>query len=113
MAWQKAFEVGLDIYDVSKQFPNEERYGLTSQIRRSSISVASNIAEGYGRQRTAEYLRFLRIARGSLYEVETQLEFARVLEFVREERADRTSGMIAECERVLAGLIRSIESSRQ
>ena len=75
-AWQKAFQFGLGVYDATKSFPADERFGLVSQLRRASVSVASNIAEGYGRGSTSDYLRFLRMARGSLYEIYTQLWFA-------------------------------------
>ena len=70
--WEKAYKFCLDIYTVTKRFPKEEIYGLTSQIRRSAVSIPSNIAEGYGRKTTSEYVRFLYIAYGSVCELETQ-----------------------------------------
>ena len=74
--WQKAMELVTAVYAIPKVFPKEEQYGLTAQIRRSAVSVPSNIAEGYGRNSTLDYTRFLQIARGSLYELQTQLEIA-------------------------------------
>ena len=70
--WQKAYQFCLEIYKVTKTFPNEEKYGLTSQIRRAAISIPSNIAEGYGRKHKPEYNQFLRLAYGSLLELQTQ-----------------------------------------
>lgn len=109
VAWQKAFEVGLAIYEVTKTFPESERFGLVSQLRRASVSVASNIAEGYGRQSTTDYIRFLRIARGGLYEIETQLLFAAEFAWITKDDSDQLIERLAECGRVLAGLIRSLE----
>jgi four helix bundle protein len=71
--WQKSYQLCLEIYRITKGFPKEERYGLTSQIRRAAVSVPSNIAEGYGRKTTLEYIRFLYIAYGSNCELETQI----------------------------------------
>ena len=76
LAWQKAIDLGLACYSVSRSFPREERYGLTKQLRDSAVSVAANIAEGNGRLTTGEYLNHLSVARGSLREVDTHLEFA-------------------------------------
>jgi len=70
--WQKAMELVTAVYTITKDFPKEELYGLTAQIRRSAVSVPSNIAEGYGRKSTLEYIRLLQIACGSLYELQTQ-----------------------------------------
>lgn len=109
IAWQRAFDIGLELYDATSPFPKSEQYGLTSQIRRAAIAIASNIAEGYGRGRTADYLRFLRIARGSIYEVDTQLLFAHKLDLIDRERHVRLLELLNEAARVLAGLIRSIE----
>jgi four helix bundle protein len=110
VAWQKAFAVGLRVYELTKSFPDAERFGLTSQIRRCAVSIASNIAEGYGRQSTQDYVRFLRVSRGSLYELETQLLFAAEFKYLSPEPVRETQDMLAECGRVLAGLIRSLES---
>lgn len=82
IVWQKAMDLVEMIYTVTKQFPADERYALTSQLKRASGSVPSNIAEGYGRNSTADYIRFLQIVLGSLYEVQTQLELGCRLGFV-------------------------------
>lgn len=105
VAWQKAIEVGLAIYGATKSFPADERFGLTSQLRRGAVAVASNIAEGYGRASRTDYLRFLKIARGALYEVETQLLFAKELGYLRQDRLRQIEPTVDECGRVLGGLI--------
>jgi four helix bundle protein len=74
--WHKAMDLAAAVYEASKCFPREELYGLTSQLRRSAISISSNIAEGSGRNSSGEFKQFLGIARGSNYEVQTQLELA-------------------------------------
>ena len=79
--WKESMRLARGIYRVSAAFPESERFGLTAQIRRAAVSVASNIAEGAGRGSRLEYIRFLRIARGSLMEVDTQLWIARDLGF--------------------------------
>ena len=108
-AWRLAVRLKKIVYRVSAGFPADERYGLTSQVRRAAVSIASNIAEGWGRGTTPDYIRFLRMARGSMYEVETQLIIARELGFVDDEKYEYTEGAIDEAGRVLGGLIRSIE----
>lgn len=110
VAWQRAFTLGLSVYRASKAFPDREKYGITSQLCRSAVSVASNIAEGYGRGSSQDYVRFLRVARGSLYEMDTQLLFARELQYLTAELHDVLQAELDECGRVLAGLIRSLET---
>lgn len=110
-AWQRAFALGCEVYRVTAEFPADERFGLTAQSRRAAISIASNIAEGYGRASRPEYLRFLRIARGSLYEVETQMLFAVEFRFVTAERFASIAEKINETARVLSGLIHSLEGN--
>jgi len=77
IVWQKAIDLVTLIYKLVDCFPNEEKYSLTSQIKRSAISVPSNITEGYGRNYSKDYSRFLQIARGSLYELQSQIEIAK------------------------------------
>ena len=84
--WEKAYKLCLDIYRVTKRFPKEEIYGLTSQIRRSAVSIPSNIAEGYGRKTTSEYVRFLYIAYGSVCELETQTMISGDLDYMKKEK---------------------------
>ncbi len=82
--WQKRIGLAIEIYKLTKKFPSEEKYGLTSQLRRSAISVPSNIAEGWGRGSTKEYIHFLLTARASLMELETQLIIASKLKYIEE-----------------------------
>jgi len=82
IVWQKSMLLVSEIYEQTATYPKEELYGLTSQIRRSAVSVPSNIAEGYGRRSTREYARFLQISIGSLYELDTQLEISRNLGYL-------------------------------
>jgi four helix bundle protein len=96
------------VYVVSRAMPADERFGLTMQMRRAAVSVPSNIAEGYAHQSTRDYVKFLRIARGSLAELHTQLEIATSLEMLRNESA--MIAQIEETDRVLQGLIRSLEA---
>jgi four helix bundle protein len=110
VAWQLAFKLGLLIYRICEDLPRHEQFGLASQLRRGAVSVASNIAEGYGRSGRIDYLRFLKIARGSLYEVETQLLFAEKLKYGDSNRITIAKSALGDCERVLAGLIRSLET---
>lgn len=110
IAWQKAFALGCRVQTISHAFPRHEIFGLTSQVRRAGTSVALNIAEGYGRGSTGDYLRFLRTSRGSLYELSTAMAFARSFGYLAEDDHRTVDAMILEAERVLAGLIRSLES---
>ena len=107
IAWRKAKELAVIVYRITSGFPTDERYGLTSQIRRASVSVSANIAEGYARGTTSEFLRFLRIARGSIAEVDTLVEIATELRLIAPD--DGVIDQIAEADRVLQGLIASLE----
>jgi len=112
LVWQKSIDLAEMIYLDSKSFPAEERFGLTSQIRRAAVSVPANIAEGAARTGTGEYLQFLSVASGSLAEVETFLILAERLKLLS---ADRTQTLLTHCEeisRMLAGLKRSLRSRR-
>jgi four helix bundle protein len=102
--WKDSMRLAREIYRVSAAFPENERYGLTTQIRRSAISVASNIAEGAGRGGRVEYARHLRIARGSLMELDTQLWIARDLELVRD--IDTIQDMVQRLAAMLNALIK-------
>src|SRR5258708_29111896 len=103
--WIKSRILVKEIYATTMSFPKEELYGLTSQIRRSAVSVPSNIAEGYGRQYKKETIHFLHIARGSIYELETQLYVAFDLKFIPEQRFNELIVLIEECRKLLIGLI--------
>ena len=108
ITWQKAFRLSVDLYAITGDFPDSEKYGLCSQIRRCGVSVPSNIAEGYGRGTTPEYIRFLRVARGSLCELETQIFIAEELNFIPASQFEVIHDQIEECHRLLAGLLRSL-----
>ena len=108
IVWQKSMDVVTLIYKVVKQFPEDEKFGLTSQIKRSSVSVPSNIAEGYGRNYTKDYIRFLNIARGSLYEMQTQLQVAVNLGFIIEAELNKTKPLSKEVEKMLNSLINKL-----
>lgn len=101
-----------EVYKVSKQFPIEENFGLTSQIRRSSISIPSNIAEGFGRQSLGDYIRFLNIAIASLFELQTQLEISLNLTYISKERFDELFELSREIERMLSSLTRKLKEKR-
>ncbi|MBZ5663062.1 MAG: four helix bundle protein [Acidobacteriia bacterium] len=110
IAWQKAMKFVTDIYAVTQQFPIEERYGITNQLRRAAVSVLSNIAEGQARFSQREFHHFLSQARGSLVEIETQLLIARDLKYLQPAKADILLAAADELGRVLNGLIASIKS---
>ncbi len=82
LIWQKGVDIVIAVYKLVKSFPQDELYALTTQIKRASISIPSNIAEGYGRNKEKSFVHFLNISRGSLYELETQLLIAKELEFI-------------------------------
>ncbi len=106
----QSYQLCLEIYKITKRFPGEERYGLTSQIRRSAVSVPSNIAEGYGRKTTLDYIKFLYIAYGSNCELETQLLLAGDLSYIRAEKLKKIKDDIGEVERMLKALIKSLKN---
>ena len=108
-AWKLSVGLCTTIYDVTNGFPDSERYGLVNQLRRAVVSIPSNIAEGWGRGTSVEYARFLRVARGSLYEVETQLVIANELGYLGRETFADVLEAANQCGRVLAGLVKSIE----
>lgn len=99
-----------EIYKISKKFPNDEIYGLISQIRRCAVSIPSNMAEGYGRSSTNDYIHFLRIATGSLYELQTQMEISLNLNYIDRSEFDELYKLSQEIERMLSSLIRRLSS---
>ena len=108
-AWQKARLLVKEVYLLTAAFPVGERFGLVSQMNRAAVSIPSNIAEGYGRATTQDYLHFLRIARGSAYELETQLVLAQDLGLCTEERGLQVQVVLQEEIRILQGLIAALE----
>ena len=109
IVWQKAMSLVLNLYTETKSWPKEEVYGLTSQIRRSAVSIPSNIAEGYGRNSTGDYISFLQIASGSLYEFQTQLEISFQLAYLKEEKYVEINSLSIEIEKMLSSLISKIK----
>jgi len=110
VAWQKAMKFVTQIYEVTRGFPPEERYGLTNQLRRASVSVPSNIAEGQARFSQKEFHHFLSQARGSLVEIETQLLIAKDLKYLQPVKADGLLAAADELGKILNGLIASIKN---
>ena len=110
-AWQKAMELVTAIYGYTQKFPKEETYGLTSQMRRAAVSIPSNIAEGQGRRLEGDFRHFLRNARGSLLELETQILIAENLRFLAQRDAEMLLTRSAEVGRILNGLIAAICSN--
>ena len=108
--WQLGIQIAEDVYALSQDFPADERFGLTSQIRRAAISIPANIAEGNSRATTKDYLRFLSIAVGSLAELETFLDLAERLGYRKPEHLKTLVEHVNEERRMLRGLQRSLRS---
>jgi four helix bundle protein len=108
-AWQKAFDLCADVYHATKRFPRSEVYGLAGQMQRAAVSIPSNIAEGFGRRTTPDFLRSLYIAYGSICEVQTQALLATKLCYLRDTEADRLLQSIGDTERLTKALIRALE----
>ena len=107
--WQKSMKLAIAVYRVTDGFPREERYGLTSQIRRSAVSIPSNIAEGQGRTNLGEFKQFLGIARGSNCELQTQLEIARELGFGNAESLRDAEGLSHEVGKMIFAFVESLK----
>ncbi|MGA2807306.1 MAG: four helix bundle protein [Terracidiphilus sp.] len=108
LVWQRSMQLTVVIYRLTKDFPREEIYGLTSQIRRSAVSVPSNIAEGQGRLNTGEFRQFLGIARGSNCELQTQLEIARALQFGDIKLLGEAENLAHEVGKMIFSILRSL-----
>ncbi len=109
LIWQKGIDIVKEIYLLCQEIPNDELFGLQSQIKRSSISIPSNIAEGWGRNYTKNYIQFLKISRGSLFELETQLIIAKELDFISTDSYNRIQVLITEESKMLNAFIKSID----
>jgi four helix bundle protein len=109
LVWQKSFDLVSKIYQVTQQFPQEERFGLTGQIRRAAVSIPSNIAEGHGRKATKAYMNHVSIANGSLMELETLIQIAARLAYLDEDNARRLLAATDEIGKMLSGLHRSLD----
>jgi four helix bundle protein len=112
IVWQKAISLVTEVYALTSQFPGHEIYGLTSQLRRASVSIPSNIAEGHGRATAGEFNQFLCQARGSLCEVQTQIVIAQRLAYITQEQERLFLAKMNELGRILGGLITSIQRKK-
>lgn len=108
VAWQKSIALVTDIYGLTKKFPADEKFGIVSQLNRAAVSVPANIAEGWGRELSKNYLQFLRVSRGSLMELETMILISRNLAFISENDFIETNKKTEEVGKILQGLIKSI-----
>jgi four helix bundle protein len=108
--WERAIQLTVAIYKLTSSFPDSERFGLVNQLRRASVSVASNIAEGYGRSTKGEYIQFLGHARGSNSEVETQIVIAKALGFGSKQMLKMNEELCSEVGRMLGALIKSLRA---
>ena len=111
VVWQRSIKLATEIYRMTSKFPREELYGLTSQIRRSATSIASNIAEGQGRLTTGEFCQFLGIARGSTFELQTQLQIARNLDMADPIVMNEAESKSNEISKMLCALLASLRIS--
>lgn len=109
LIWQKAMTLVTDCYLLTKDFPKEEQFGLTSQIRRSVISIPSNIAEGYGRDGNKDYLKFLNISLSSLFEFQTQIEISLNIQYITQNQFNSIYEQTRELERMLVSFIKKIQ----
>ncbi|MEL7504895.1 MAG: four helix bundle protein [Cyanobacteria bacterium J06554_6] len=108
--WQKGMDLAERCYRLTKNFPKDERYGLTSQIRRAAVSVPANIAEGYGREYRAEFIQFLRISQGSLKELETHLLLSARVELINKHETQPLLDICTSISRMLRAFIRSLQA---
>jgi four helix bundle protein len=109
--WKQSMELAQRIYRITSDFPPEEKFGLVSQMRRAAVSIPSNIAEGAARQGKREFNKFLGIARGSLSELDTQVELSVLLGYLSHEATGELSGQLTRIDQMLAGLIRKLSES--
>ena len=112
VVWARAMDIVVVCYQLSKQIPPSEIYGLTSQIRRAAVSIPANIAEGHGRKNLGEYIQHLSIANGSLKELETHLLIASRLHYVREDEINPALEGCSEIGRMLASMIQKLRQKR-
>jgi four helix bundle protein len=111
--WQRAVELVVESYRITKSFPSEERYGLIAQVRRAAVSVPSNIAEGRGRFGLRSFLYHLSVSSGSLMELETQLVIAERLQYLTPADAQALMERTAEVRRLLAGMVRALRAKQR
>jgi len=109
LVWQKSVELVKSIYRITKKYPGEEKFGLVDQMRRASVSIPSNIAEGKSRKTDKEFIQFLYTSRGSSAELETQIYLSKKLGFIDESTYQKTNEQCEEVGRMLSGLIKSLD----
>ncbi|MBW4478651.1 MAG: four helix bundle protein [Tolypothrix brevis GSE-NOS-MK-07-07A] len=109
--WKRGIQLSISCYEITKHFPSSEIYGLTSQIRRSAVSVPSNIAEGYGRVHKAEYIRFLQIALGSLRELDTQLIIAKEVGLANPDLFTAVLKEVDDLQRIMVSTLQKLQSN--
>lgn len=112
LVWQQAMDLAVATYELTRAWPKDELYGLTSQSRRAAVSVCANIAEGYGRETRPSYIQFLRVAQGSIKELETHLIIAQRVELSQGGKIDDLLGQCESVGKLLRLLIRKLESER-
>ena len=112
LVWQKAVDLATEIYDITAKFPSEERFGLVSQINRCTVSIASNIAEGAGRNSNNEFVHFIGIAVGSAFELETQIIIAGNLKLVNAEALSILTNKLNDIQNMLFGLQKALKSKK-
>ncbi|HEX9804448.1 MAG TPA: four helix bundle protein [Candidatus Dojkabacteria bacterium] len=110
IVWQKAIELVKKIYSITKNFPDEEKFGLASQVRRSAVSIPSNISEGRSRGSKKDFIRFLYIAKGSLSELETQILISLELRFIKKEDTQNIESLITEVNKMLSSMISKLKA---
>jgi four helix bundle protein len=110
IVWQKAFNVAVDIYTVTKKFPKDEIFGMTSQMRRSAVSISSNIAEGSLRGTKKDYVHFLRISLGSCAELENQILLSEKIGLIKKEDCTTITGQLAEVMKILNVIIKKLSN---
>lgn len=111
LIWQKGIQLVKQVYAGIEGFPNNEVFGLQNQMKRAAVSVPSNIAEGWGRSSKQSYIHFLRVARGSLFELETQLIIAKELNFISEIKFNELSNLITEESKMLNAFIKTLSKT--
>ena len=110
LIWQKGIDIVDEAYSLTKSFPSDEKFALISQIKRCSVSIPSNIAEGWGRESEKSFLNFLRIARGSLYELETQIEVAYRQGFFKRDEQEKLIKLMVEESKMLSSFMKKLNS---
>jgi four helix bundle protein len=113
IVWQRSMQLSLAIYDLTKDFPREEIYGLTSQMRRASVSILSNIAEGHGRHSRLQLANFTAMAKGSCYELEAQLLLAAELSYGALDKFHRSQALCNEVGRMLHSMLNKLQSPQE